>query len=358
MSETRIPKSIATGLVKAQAYARGVAKEGRNRSGNYDYATSEDIIAESRKSLIEGGKIAFVALGWSFEAQESGPVKTKTGQDGKTKTLAASVGRITLRYLLVSLEDGESYEATSSAPVVPDFGRPDDKAEFGAVTACHAYTLRGLLNLPRGVEGVVDIHARDDSDWRPASAPAAREPGDDSDPPSDGARPRNDNVGVRSAADAAVAAQVRGPVGAVGFDPAYEAMCDDLIRRARASGVGPGLEEPAIVWDAIADAKLPGPLTARALEACSLRAIEIAADLEVLESWFDPIAKAKLPTLIADRVFESCFLRAFELARDMEVLERTWAPRVKPSIGSEAARARLGDAFDRAEERITGRRAA
>lgn len=307
----QMPVSIAKGLAKAQIYARGVSKSGQNKApgaGGYFYATSEDIIVEARRALAEGGGIFFSSVGWDYEPIDGGPARTKT--DGaKTKTLATTSARVIVRYRLISIDTGETYYDSASAPVVPDFGRPDDKASFGTLTECIAYTLRGLLNLPRGVEGAIDMNQRDDSQFVPSNQR------DDTDPPSDrpsadrradytprDERPPSDRPsaevprsGARAAADRAVEAQTRGPVAQVPtYDPAHLALCDDFVRRARIADIGEGREEPADIHDLILKSDLPKPLRDQALVAVYRRASEIVDDPDVLDGWIRAALSAAL----------------------------------------------------------------
>jgi hypothetical protein len=292
-----MPKSIAIGLVKAQAYARGVEKLGKNTQGRgYAYARSEDIIAEGRKALIEGGRIGFAVLGWGFEpAGETGPARTKV-KDGETKTLATASGRINVRYVLVSLDEGDVYHDTTSAPVVPEFGRPDDKAEYGALTLCHAYTLRGLLDLPRGVEGEVDINQRDDGD--PDDDPRDRRadyaPRDER-PPSDRPSAEAPRSGARAAADRAVEAQTRGPVAQVPtHDPAHLAHCNDFVRRARVADIGEGREEPGDVFAAAMKSGLPKAFRDRVLVEVFRRAFALAEHPDDLDGFVQLAISAEM----------------------------------------------------------------
>jgi len=313
-----IPKSIAIGLVKAQAYARGVAKEGKNTQGaGYRYATSEDIIAEGRKSLLEGGKIAFAVTGWTFAPlTDTGPARTKTGNDGKVKTLATASGRIVVKYLLVALDDGETYEAETSAAVVPEFGRPDDKAEYGALTQCHAYTLRGLLNLPRGVDGEVDMNQRDDERGGPEETPPAERRPADSAPRASGPA----NVSHRSAGDHAAAVQtgVDQSHGRPVFDPAHVALCNEFVKRAKE-----WQSDPQPLYEEVIAAKLPDDLTRTALLEVFVAAFELAPSDESLKYW-SQLAKA-------------C---------------KGWGPEKSAVLKSAltAADRRLADAADRAED--------
>lgn len=284
---TTLPKSIAIGLVKAQAYARGVAKDGRNKQGaGYDYATAEDIIAEARKSLIEGGRIGFAALGWSFATVEAREAKTRE-KGGETKALAQAIGRIKVKYLLLSLDDGESYEGETSAPIVPEWGRPDDKAEYGALTQCHAYTLRGLLNLPRGVAGEVDMNLRDDD-----PPPDDRRPVENDRPSSD--RPAPSRAGDHAAAAQTGVEQHRGePVRSSEpvRDPAHVAMARDFEARA---ATAPDL---TALYEEITESALPGEMKRAPILAIVLRVFGLVDSVNDLNAWGNIAAKAKLGEL-------------------------------------------------------------
>jgi hypothetical protein len=151
-------KAIYAALVKAQAAARGVEKSSANQFHRYKYASAEAIIAEARDALNAAGLAVFVE---SFAYQPykpdeaPPPVETKGG-----KRQAAAVGRVVVRYR-VAHESGASLDAVCSSPVIPESGRPEDKAEATALTYNLGYYLRGLLLLPRVEEGT-DVDQRDD----------------------------------------------------------------------------------------------------------------------------------------------------------------------------------------------------
>lgn len=271
--ESKMTPTIAAGIAKAQRFAQGVAKNGRSKQGGgYAYAVAEDMIAEGRISLAEGG-LFLMGVGWTFQPlQEERVAKTKAGDDGRTKTLASAIGRISVRYLLVH-EAGDALEIETSAPVVPEFGRPDDKAEYGALTECHAYLIRELLNLPRGIAGAIDMNQRPDdyeppsSGQRPATTPLA-EP-----PPAQ--RPAEPTSRVQDIAPPPAAP----PAREAAYDPAHVALCNELCRRAKDTEI-PGQE----IFDAILDARLPKDLQDKAMVAL-LEDMLATEQGESLKSW-------------------------------------------------------------------------
>lgn len=144
-----IPKSIAIALVRAQKAAHTVGKDGKNTFHGYKYASAESIITEARAALGEAG-LACACVGWDWVR----------GADDDTD-------RVIVRYILASESEGETWEcAPCSTPVLPEKGRPEDKAEATALTYNLGYFLRGLLLLPRVEEGA-EVDTRDDSRAQP-----------------------------------------------------------------------------------------------------------------------------------------------------------------------------------------------
>lgn len=139
--------TLCKALIEAQRHAQAVAKGSKNTFHGYIYASAEAIIEESRDALIHAG-IVVSTLGW--ESRDS---------------------RIFVRYL-VAHESGEAFVAESSTPIIPEKGRPLDKAEATALTANLGYYLRGLLLLPR-VDPSEEMNTRDDRE-RAAAADKAR----------------------------------------------------------------------------------------------------------------------------------------------------------------------------------------
>lgn len=130
--------SIAAALVTAQKAAHAVEKGSKNTFHRYAYASAEDVIEASRKALA-AGDLALLPLG--YEVSED-------------------CGRLRARYALLHAS-GDKLELSSETPVVPEKGRPLDKAVATAKTYDLSYLLRGLLLLPRVEEGT-EVDARDD----------------------------------------------------------------------------------------------------------------------------------------------------------------------------------------------------
>jgi len=142
--------SIAKALVAAQSAAQAVAKGSTNNFHKYKYASAEAVIEEARVALNQAG-LAVITMGWSTSPSSE-----------------QSDSRVTVQYRVVH-EAGESLDMTTSTPVIPDKGRPGDKAEMAALTMNLSYFLRGLLLLPREDESSA-IDQRDDRNYTPRKA--------------------------------------------------------------------------------------------------------------------------------------------------------------------------------------------
>jgi len=137
--------NLFAALVKAQQSVRPVEKESRNAYHNYRYASSEDVISEARHALSSNG-LAFAVTSYRIEFGEHGMM-------------------LRAAYLLAHAS-GESLEVQSETPIIPEKGRPEDKATAAAETYNLAYTLRGLLLIER-VDEDVSADARDDRKHEP-----------------------------------------------------------------------------------------------------------------------------------------------------------------------------------------------
>jgi hypothetical protein len=147
MSQATTTAKLNAALVAAQKAAHAVEKDSKNKHFNYKYASSEDIIQESRQALGPHG-LAFTPISYAVAVRED-----------------ESGGMLSATYVLVH-ESGEERQVTSMTPVVPEKGRPIDKAVAVAKTYDLSYTLRGLLLLPRIEEGA-EVDTRDDRDYVP-----------------------------------------------------------------------------------------------------------------------------------------------------------------------------------------------
>jgi hypothetical protein len=138
----RMPHEIAIALVKAQAHASAVEKTSANTFHRYRYASAESIITEARACLAHAG-LGVLAEGWEVESSEPHD-------------------RLVVQYLVVHDSGLSWHPRPTSTPIIPEKGRPQDKAEATALTYNLGYFQRSLLNLPRVEEGT-DVDQRDDN---------------------------------------------------------------------------------------------------------------------------------------------------------------------------------------------------
>lgn len=132
-------------LAAAQRDAHAVEKTSQNTFHRYSYASTEALITEARVALGKHGLALFPS----------------------SVTSATENGEETLHVIYVlAHESGEQIALSSSTPVVPEKGRPRDKAVATAKTYDLGYTLRSLLLLPRVEEGT-DVDQRDDREHEP-----------------------------------------------------------------------------------------------------------------------------------------------------------------------------------------------
>lgn len=132
---------IYTALIKAQSVAQAVEKGSSNAFHKYKYASAESMIGEAREALSAAG-LALMTVHWFIREE-----------------------RMNVGYALVH-GSGQMLEFQTSTAIIPDKGRPMDKAEATALTYNLGYFLRGLLLLPR-VEPGTQPDERDDRDHDP-----------------------------------------------------------------------------------------------------------------------------------------------------------------------------------------------
>lgn len=152
MSETT---QLYAALVQAQTAIAPVEKGSTNAFHKYKYASGDDIIAAGRAALNGAGLAAF-AVRWTL-------TETPFEWADDKGVLHPDVSiRLLVHYRLVHTS-GEALDFEPfSVPVLPEKGRPIDKAEAGARTYALSYFLRDLLLIPRVDEGA-DNDQRDDS---------------------------------------------------------------------------------------------------------------------------------------------------------------------------------------------------
>lgn len=169
-----MPKTIAAALVKAQALTERVGKDGNNSFHKYRYTSAEAVMEAARDPMAAAG-IAIVQMGWTMsdprivptlEWVPADPAKTGKGERFiPTESKDILPGAVTIRYLLTH-DSGDTWEMPPViVPVIPEAGRPWDKALFTALTFAQAYVLRGLLKMPRSGDPD-ETEAPDDGDQR------------------------------------------------------------------------------------------------------------------------------------------------------------------------------------------------
>lgn len=145
MPNPKKDKTLAGGLLAAQAAIGAIGKDGHNDFSNYDYVTAETMIARSRAVLIDQGIVL-----------TAGNVELIPFSDD------ALIVRQTMVIRFEGALDGET-TITRDWPAVVQKGRPLDKAVAGALTAGLSYMLRDLLLIPRGDEPGAGLdHSRSD----------------------------------------------------------------------------------------------------------------------------------------------------------------------------------------------------
>ena len=110
-------EDIAKAIVQAQANAERVGKDGRNAHHKYDYASAEAILTVASTALTDAG-LALVPKSTTSRADEG--------------------GRMMVREYLLVHESGQTMEMKQEWPIVPDRGRPMDKAVAAGLKAENA----------------------------------------------------------------------------------------------------------------------------------------------------------------------------------------------------------------------------
>ncbi len=158
--------SICAGLLAAQAAVQPVEKDKRNAHHGYRYASAEAIITEGRAALAKGG-LSLMSPGWTLNIEKA----TYWDEEAKAERPMERLF-VLVSYILCSAE--ASFSFFNTTPVLPEKGRPVDKATAAALSYDLAYTLRGLLLLPR-VDESVEVDARNDTPLqKPAPAAPAK----------------------------------------------------------------------------------------------------------------------------------------------------------------------------------------
>lgn len=160
------PGKLAEALDKARARCKSAHKDAVNNFHKYKYASAESIIDEA-KAALEGTGVSLIPVRNELQVKGSGPNAVLNAH----------------RWMLLTHASGEAVPVEFDWPVIPDRGRPTDKAYASALTTGLAYYLRDLLTMPR-VDPEDDIAGREDRE-EPAPAPPPKPPP----PPQGGGKP-------------------------------------------------------------------------------------------------------------------------------------------------------------------------
>ena len=156
MSKTE--SNLASALLAAQRALPSVGKDAKNSFHHYAYTSAEGMISACREAL-HGAGLTLRRAGWKFDGTPDG-------------------GLLTSQFILSHGASGEQATDETMWIVVPEKGRPLDKALAGALTSSLGYYLRDLLLVPR--EDETEMDRRDDRTYEPRKstpAPARPAPG-------------------------------------------------------------------------------------------------------------------------------------------------------------------------------------
>lgn len=167
-----IPAKVAIALVKAQRLVKRVQHDQGNTHHNYRYTSAEALLEAATEWFGQAG-LAFVQYGWRREAPRAEEWLFASAENKTVSIEESAPARLVILYALIH-ESGEVWEMPpTSIPVLPEKGRPLDKAEATALTYSLGYTLRGLLKIPRSDDGT-DANQRADDDGEDRAAHRSR----------------------------------------------------------------------------------------------------------------------------------------------------------------------------------------
>ena len=212
--------SLAAALVAAQQQAQAVAKSSENTFHRYKYASAEALIAEAREALANHG-LAVMPLEWAVV-----PVTD----------IAGVASKVVVTYLLLH-EAGASVTAKCETSILPEKGRPQDKAEATALTYNLGYYLRGLLLLPRE-DPALSVDGRDDRhDSNPKSSPTGSPNSAQSSPKASSSKPaaQPTEYSVAAAISDIQAASSVADLGAIRAKAKAAGLVDESVRAAYAA---------------------------------------------------------------------------------------------------------------------------
>lgn len=151
------PSDLAKALASARDKCKAAPHDRTNNFHHYNYASAESIINAAKEAL-EGTGLSLV------------PAAPKMTVLGTGNMAIYSLSRA---FALIHASGETLPLGTIEWPVIPDKGRPLDKAFAVALTSSLAYVYRDLLLMPR-VAADEDMAGRDDRHAALAPAPATR----------------------------------------------------------------------------------------------------------------------------------------------------------------------------------------
>lgn len=144
---------LAQGLLAAQRAVRVALRDATNTHHGYRYASSEEVITVGRDALSDAG------LAWAL-VEERIEILPK----GSASETGGGVALLYIKAEIVATGNGARLALSTVVPIVPQQGRPLDKAVFGARTEGISYCLRDALLIPR--QDSPDVSGRNDGSTR------------------------------------------------------------------------------------------------------------------------------------------------------------------------------------------------
>lgn len=137
------PATLSEAISLAQSFIGSVGKDSRNDFHKYDYVSAESMVSAARAAL-QRASVAVRRVGAIIMPTESSDVRInrKTGEEVRMPVF-------NLRSIFRVGFGNEHEDTTFDWAVIPDAGRPLDKAAAGAMTTSLSYFLRDLLLVPR-----------------------------------------------------------------------------------------------------------------------------------------------------------------------------------------------------------------
>jgi hypothetical protein len=173
MTDVNPQAMLFNALAAAQAAAKAVDKDATNKFHRYAYTSAEGMIAEAKQALAAHGLAVVPVVASLREPKECERPSKDDGDVGKgAKAILAATW-------MVVHGMGGTLTIDCEWPVIPEKGRPFDKALAAARTASLNYLLRDLLQLPRVEEGTDLDHDSRDAHRQPPRQPPAPPPPDE-----------------------------------------------------------------------------------------------------------------------------------------------------------------------------------